>query len=535
VTNSAPPSGADSDAVVIGSGPNGLVAANLLADAGWAVVVIEAADQPGGAVRTAEVTAPGFRNDLFSAFYPLAVVSRPIVDLGLEAYGLRWRHAPLALANPTPDGPTALLSRDLDETAASVERFAPGDGAAWRRFYDENWPAIEAFVDVITEPLGAVQPIARLARRVGMSNLLPFARNALVTVRRMAEENFQGEGARLLLAGNALHSDISPEGAGSGLFGMLLALAAQRHGFPVPEGGSQSLTNALIKRLEARGGRVMCGQEVTRVIIHEGRAVGVRTTAGDIIARRGVLADCNAVPLYRRLVGEDHLPARLVDGLARFHHGPATVKVDWALSSKIPWTDGDVGRAGTVHLAASLGHLSRWSADIVSGVVPAEPFVLLGQMTTADPTRSPEGTEAAWGYTHVPSEIAADAGGDGIAGRWDEKETEAIARRVEETIERYAPGFIDRIIARHILTPPRLEELDANLIGGDIGAGTSNLHQQLIFRPVAGSFGPRTPIRGLWLASASAHPGGGVHGACGANAAKAAIASWRRRRVFGGA
>lgn len=520
---------------MIGAGPNGLVAANVLADAGWDVLVLEAADQPGGAVRTAEVTAPGFRNDLFSAFYPLAAVSRPIVDLGLEAYGLRWRHAPVALAHPTPDGPSALLSRDIDETAASLDRFAPGDGDAWRALYHDNWPAMEAFIDVITRPLGAVRPIAHLARRVGVTGALPFARNALATVRRLAEENFAGEGGALLLAGNALHSDISPEGAGSSLFGLLLALTAQRHGFPVPEGGSQALTDAMVRRLEARGGRVACGHRVVEVRLVDGRAVGVRTADGaDFVARRGVLADTDAVALYRDLVGEEHLPSRVVDGLSRFQRGPATVKVDWALSSKIAWADPDVGRAGTVHLASSLGHLSRWSAEVASGVVPAEPFVLLGQMTTADPSRSPEGTEAAWGYTHVPSDIVADAGGDGIAGRWDEKETEAITRRIEETIERYAPGFIDRIVARHVLTPPRLEELDANLVGGDIGAGTNNLHQQLVFRPIAGAFGPRTPIPGLWLASASAHPGGGVHGACGANAARAALSSWRRRRLLGG-
>ena len=521
------------DAIVIGAGPNGLVAANLLADAGWEVLVLEAADQPGGAVRTAEVTAPGFRNDLFSAFYPLAVVSRPIVDLGLEAYGLRWRHAPLALAHPTPNGPTALLSRDIDETARSLDRFAPGDGDAWRALYDDNWPAMEAFIDVLTRPLGAVGPIAQLARRVGASKALPFARNALSTVRRLAEENFDGEGGALLLAGNALHSDISPEGAGSSLFGLLLALTAQAYGFPVPEGGSQSLTDALVRRLEAKGGKVLCGRRVVKVKLADGRAVGVHTADGDhFAAPRGVLADTDVVALYRDLVGEQNLPQPVVDRLTKFHRGPATVKVDWAVSAKIPWIDPEVERVGTVHLASSLGHLSRWSAEVASGVVPAEPFILLGQMTTADPTRSPEGTESAWGYTHVPSDIVADAGGDGIVGRWDEKETEAITRRIEETIERYAPGFIDRIVARHVMTPPRLEELDRNLVGGDIGAGTNNLHQQLVFRPIVGAFGPRTPIPGLWLASASAHPGGGVHGACGANAAKAALSNWRRRRLL---
>jgi phytoene dehydrogenase-like protein len=516
------------DGIVIGAGPNGLVAANLLADAGWDVVVLEAADAPGGAVRTAEVTAPGFRNDLFSAFYPLAAVSPVIGRLGLHEYGLRWSHAPLALAHPTPDGPTAVISRDVDETAASVERFAAGDGDAWRRFYAANWPAVEAMIETITRPLGSPGPIARLARRVGLSGAIPFARTALNTVRRLGEEEFRGEGARLLLAGNALHADISPEGAGSGLFALILALTAQRHGFPVPEGGAQSLTDALVRRLEAKGGTIRCGERVAKVVVRDGRAVAVRTAVGDeVTVERAVLADCDAVLLYRDLVGEEHLPKRVVHGLERFHRGPATVKVDWALSSPIPWLDPAVGRAGTVHLADSMAHLSRCAADVASGLVPAQPFLLLGQMTTADPSRSPAGTEVGWAYTHVPQDIIGDEGGDSIEGRWDEKETDAFVRRMEDVVVRYAPGFSDRIIARHIITPPQFGEMNPNLVGGDIGSGTSQLHQQFVFRPVAGAIGARTPIPGLYLASSSAHPGPGVHGACGANAARSALNGWR--------
>jgi phytoene dehydrogenase-like protein len=523
------------DGIVIGAGPNGLVAANLLADAGWDVVVLEAADAPGGAVRTVEVTAPGFRNDLFSAFYPLAAASPVFARLGLDAYGLRWSHAPLVLAHPTPTGPTALLSRDVDETAASLERFAPGDGDRWRRFYLNNWPAIDGLIGVLTSPLGDPGPLVGLARRVGLSGALPFVRSVLTPVRRMAEEEFQGEGAGLLLTGNALHADLSPEGAGSGLFGALLALMAQHHGFPVPEGGAQALTDALVRRLEDRGVTIRCGERVDRVLVRDGRAQGVRTAAGDeIVVGHAVLADCDAVVLYREMVGEEHLPARVRRGLDRFHRGPATVKVDWALSSPIPWLDPDVGRAGTVHLADSMAHFSRWSAEIASGLVPADPFLLLGQMTTADPTRSPAGTESAWAYTHVPQEVTGDAGVDDIEGRWDDKDTDAFVRRVEDRIERFAPGFTDRISARHVLTPPRFSELNGNLVGGDIGSGTSQLHQQLIFRPVPGAFGPHTPIRGLYLASSSAHPGPGVHGACGANAAVAALRSWRWRRWLAG-
>ncbi|MGH9245221.1 MAG: phytoene desaturase family protein [Acidimicrobiales bacterium] len=508
------------DAVVIGAGPNGLVGANLLADAGWDVLVLEAADAPGGAVRTVEVTAPGFRNDLFSAFYPLAAVSPALARLDLESCGLRWVHAPLVVANPTPDGPTAVLSRDIDTTAESLDAFAPGDGAAWRALYERTWPPLEALLHAMLEPLGSPRATGRLARQVKVSGAMPFARLAVATVRHLAEEEFQGEGARLLLGASALHTDLSPEGAGSALFGLIMAVIGQRHGFPVPEGGAQAYPDALVRRLEARGGRVECGQRVVRVIVRDGRAVAVRTEGGDeIAAARSVLADCDAAALYADLVGEEHLPARVVEGLRRFHRGPATVKIDWALSGPIPWTDPAVGRAGTIHLADSLDELTRFAADLATGTVPELPFLIMGQMTVSDPTRSPPGTESAWAYTHVPQDA-----------KWGPPETEAVVRRVEERIERYAPGFGDRIVARHVLVPPMFEELNPSLIGGDIG--TSHLHQQLIFRPYAGALGPRTPIKGLYLASASAHPGPGGHGACGANAARAALGADRRRRIL---
>ncbi|CAN5814677.1 NAD(P)/FAD-dependent oxidoreductase [soil metagenome] len=525
----------DVDAVVIGSGPNGLVAANLLADEGWSVVVLEAATEPGGAVRTAEVTAPGFRNDLFSAFYPLAAASPVIAGLHLERQGLVWRRAPAVLAHPTPDGPAAVLSTDLDRTAASLDAFAPGDGDAWRALY-RRWLAVaEPILDSLLRPFPPVRPGARLAAAIGgPRRLAEFARFALVPVRRLSSELFRGEGGGMLLAGNALHTDLAPESAGSAVFGWLLASLGQDIGWPVPEGGAGSLTGALVTRLEERGGSVRCGTEVRSIEVRGGRAVGVRTADGDdISAGRAVLADVGAPALYERLLAPGHVPERHRAQLGRFEYCDGTVKVDWALRAPIPWQDPSVAAAGTVHIARSLDELTLFSGQLAAGRIPADPFLLLGQMTTTDPTRSPAGTESAWAYTHVPRNVRGDAGGD-LTGTWDERETAAFVARVEARIEAFAPWFGDLIEARHVFTPPGLQATNANLVGGALDGGSAALHQQLIFRPAPGLGRPETPVRGLYLASSSAHPGGGVHGSCGSNAAHAALLHDRFRRVTSG-
>lgn len=521
------------DAVVIGAGHNGLVAANLLAERGWRVVVVEAEPTPGGAVRSAELIEPGFVNDRCSAFYPMAAVSPVMRSLHLEEHGLRWRHAPLVLAHPTTES-CPVLSRDLECTMASLDATHPGDGDAWARFYARWLELREPLVGALFRPFPPVRALPRLLAR-HPRELVELARFALLPVRRLGQETFGGEPARRLIAAVALHADLTPESAISGIFGFLLCSIGQDLGWPVPEGGAQCLTDALVARLRAHGGDVVCNTRVDRIVVRDGRAVAVQTDDGEIAARHAVVADVAAPHLYRRLVGEEHLPAWLVRALDTFQWDSATFKVDWNLDGPIPWTHPDARRAGTVHIVDSVDALTVVTGQLVRGLVPDRPFLLLGQQGLADATRHPPGKETAWAYTHVPQEVRGDAGGT-ITGRWDHDEAEAFADRVEAEIERLAPGFRSLVRGRHVTAPPNFESEDANLVGGAVGGGTMQLHQQLVFRPVAGFGRAETPVRGLYLGSASAHPGGSVNGAPGANAARAALWGARRaaaRRMLG--
>jgi phytoene dehydrogenase-like protein len=513
------------DAIVIGAGPNGLVAANILAEAGWRVDVLEAQDEPGGAVRSDRGVDPAFVNDLFSSFHPLAVASPAIRALGLERFGLRWSHAPAVLAHPSLDGQSAVLHRGSDATTAAIEQSCgANDARAWARLSD-LWTLLDPhLLDALFTPFPPVKAALGLVAKLRGAGGLRAARLMALPVRRLAEEEFEQSGPGLLLAGCALHADLLPESTGSAGFGWLMAMLGQYHGWPVPVGGSSSLTAALVRRLESFGGQVHCGVRVRQIVVRDGKALGVRTADGQAHrATRAVLADVAATSLYGDLVAWEDLPAQARADMRRFQWDFGTFKVDWALNGAIPWSSPAAAAAGTVHLGADMNELSDYALQVTSGRLPQHPFALLGQMTTADPSRSPVGTESAWAYTHVPRRIAEDLGGDGITGRWDDREAEAMADRLERHVERFAPGFRDRIRARRILTPPLLESLDENLVGGALNGGTTAAHQQLVFRPVPGTGRPETPVRRLYLASASAHPGGGVHGACGANAARAAL------------
>jgi phytoene dehydrogenase-like protein len=507
------------DAVVIGAGPNGLVAANALADAGWDVVVLEAADHLGGAVSSAEVTVPGFVTDMFSAFYPLAAASPIIRDLELGSHGLEWCRAPDALAHALDDGRAAVLRGSVHDTAAGLDEFAPGDGAAWIAMF-EHWQRIrDPFLDALFTPFPPVTASLALLRRLGISGVVDFVRMGLTPVRRLAQEWFSGDGAALLLTGNAMHSDVPPDAAGSGMFGWLLAMLGQDVGFPVPRGGAGELAGALVNRARSRGAEVRSGAKVVAIRVRNGRAVSAVLEDGSAVrARRAVLGDVSAPQLYRQLLDPDDVPAKILSDLDRFQWDSGTIKVNWALSGPVPWTAPGASQAGTVHLGVDVDGFVDFAADLSTGRQPRSPFILLGQMTTSDPSRSPTGMESVWAYTHVPRELD-----------WSPERVAEQVRRVEEAVERVAPGFTDLQVGRQVQSPADMEAADANLDRGAINGGTAALHQQLFMRPTPGLGRPETPIGRLFLASASAHPGGGVHGACGWNAARAALGANGRR------
>lgn len=470
-----------SDAVVVGAGPNGLSAAIELARNGIDVLVLEAAGTVGGAARTEELTLPGFRHDVGSAVHPLGIGSPFFSSLPLEQHGLEWVHPDLPLAHPLDDGRVALLSSDLGETAAALGR----DERAYRRLvgpFCRMWPT---FVDHVLDAPTRVPRDPALMLRFGL--------RALRTIGSLARPFRTAEG-RALLAGNAAHAAIPLERPLAAAVGITLMVAAHSVGWPIPRGGAGSLTRALASLLESFGGSVETG-------------VRVRSLA-DIPAARATL-----LAVTHRQVAEiagDRLPPTYRESMATWEYGPGAFKVDWALDAPIPWGNVEVSRAGTVHLGGTLEEIARAERAPWKGRLADRPFVLLAQPTLFDPTRAPEGKHVAWAYCHVPN-------------GWEGDATDLV----EAQVERFAPGFRERVLARSIHAPADLEAWDANLVGGDVNGGALTLTQT--FGPLPSTLHPwSTPVDGLYVCSASRPPGGGVHGMVGYRAAREAL-----RRTFG--
>jgi len=493
------------DAVVIGSGPNGLVAAATLARAGLRVLVCEAQGRFGGALGSLPLTEPGFVHDVGAGFFPFGTISPGLVQLDLEGAGLRWRHAPLESAHVGADGHCGVIGRDVDRTAELLGR----DGDAWRGIAAWNARMGTRLTEALLAPLPAIGPMLQ----VGVANLWRFAGVGLSTAAQLSERTFVTEGGRRVIPGLALHADLGPDDLGSAAVGMMLALLAAKSGFAVPEGGAESLTRALCARVEQADGTLRKSARVSKVLVRERRVAAVRLASGEELETRAVLADTSPTRLAFELVGEEHLPHGLVRGMRRFEYGWGTFKLDWALDGPVPWTVPACREAAVVHVGEGLGGLRAFTDEVREGKLPERPYALIGQHTLADPSRAPPGKHTLYGYTHAPSQLR---------GGWSGSR-ESFADRVEGWIEACAPGFRKLIRARHILAPPELEAMNENLVGGDLGGGSSQLQQELFFRPAFPYFRYRFGVPGLYLGSASTHPGTGVHGACGFNAARALL------------
>jgi phytoene dehydrogenase-like protein len=469
------------DAVVVGSGPNGLAAAVELARNGRSVAVLEAEDTVGGGTRSAELTLPGFVHDVGSAIHPLGYASPFFSALPLDEHGLEWVHPPAPLAHPFDDGTAAVLERSVEETGETV---GP-DAAAYRSFME---PIVRDFDRIIDSLLGP----PRLPRHP--LALARFGLRALRSARGLAEDLFEGEKARGLFAGNAAHSFLPMEQAPSAAFGLVLSTVGHAAGWPFPKGGSQKIADALVSYLRSLGGEVYAGTRVRSV--------------EEVPRARAVLFDVTPRQLLE--ISGHHFNGRYRRALGRYRYGPGVFKVDFALEGPIPWEAEGCGRAGTVHLGGTLDKISAGEAAVSRGEHPKRPFVLLAQQSLFDETRAPEDKHTVWAYCHVPNGSTVD-----------------MTEPIEKQIERYAPGFRDRILAKSTMGPADLQHINSNHVGGDINGGLQDL-RQLFTRPVVRLTPYSTPAGGLYICSSSTPPGGGVHGMCGFFAARAALATTLR-------
>jgi len=463
-------------ACVVGAGPNGLAAAIVLAQAGLHVEVFEAEATPGGAVRTMELTLPGFVHDFGSAVHPLAAGSPFFTSLPLPDYGLQWIHSPAPVAHPLDDGTAVVLERELAAAGSSLG----ADGEAWIRLmrpFLERWPEFESEV---LRPVRIIPKHPFLMARFGLSGFL--SAQAIV-------ERFQNERTRSLFAGLAAHSFLALDEPLSGAVGMLMALTAHAVGWPVPRGGAQSITSALCGHLNTLGGKVRTSSRVESL---------------------AALSDyqlilCDVTPRQLVRIAGERLSNSYRQQLDGFRYGPGVFKVDYALNAPIPWKAPECRRAITVHLAGTFAECAAAEKATRRGQLAERPFVLLAQPTLFDPARAPAGKHTAWAYCHVPNGSTAD-----------------MLPRIEAQIERFAPGFREVVLARRTFSPANLEAMDANLVGGDVSGGVMDI-RQFLFRPTRRNYA--TSAREIYICSASTPPGGGVHGMCGYHAANAALSN----------
>lgn len=467
------------DAVVIGSGPNGLTAAVALARKGLAVRVYEAAATPGGGTRTEELTLPGFQHDVCSSVHPFGVSSPVFMRLGLEEFGLRWAQPATPLAHPLDGGRAAVLHRSLDATADSLG----SDGGHWRKTFE---PFAREWNGLAESTLG---PLLRPPKHPLL--MARFGLQALRSAQSIANSRFDTDDARALFLGCAAHATLPLDGAFTASFGLLLVAAGHAAGWPFAEGGSASITRALEAKLNSLGGEIVCDDRVASMDdLPEARAYLFDVTPRQLLAIAGERFNA----LYRRQ-------------LMSYRYGAAVFKLDYALSGPMPWTADACKGAGTIHVCGGPEEIVAAEHAVNAGVIPDRPMVIVAQASVADDTRAPEGRQTLWAYCHVPADCDED-----------------MTSRIEAQIERFAPGWRDLVLARHTFSPALIEARNENYVGGDISGG-SHAGLQLLMRPFPRLNPYATPDPAIFLCSSSTPPGAGVHGMCGYHAARAA---WQR-------
>ncbi len=467
------------DAVVVGAGPNGLAAAITIARTGRSVIVFEAKETIGGGSRSMELTLPGFVHDVCSAIHPLGIGSPFLRTLPLEEYGVEWIQPPAALAHPLDDGRVAMLERSIEATGATLGR----DAQAYETLMA---PLVAHWERIAGAFLGPLRPQPLFAHPFSLGS---FGLKAIRSASGLAESQFQGEAARAMFAGICAHSMLPFDRATSAAAGLLLGMLGHAVGWPLPRGGSQQIMNAMAAYLRSLGGEIVTGVEVKSLEM--------------LPSSRAVLCDVTPRQLLR--IAGSQLPGTYQRKLQRYRYGSGVFKLDLALDGPIPWRAPECSRAGTVHVGGTLPEIAAAEAAIWRGEHPEKPFVLLAQQSLFDATRAPAGKHTVWAYCHVPGGSTFD-----------------MTERIEAQIERFAPGFRDRILARHTFSAAQLEEYNANYIGGDINGGVQDLWQ-MFTRPTIQVNPYATPVKGLYLCSSSTPPGGGVHGLCGYYAANAAL------------
>lgn len=460
---------------MIGAGPNGLTAAITLAKAGLHATLFEAADSIGGGARSAELTLPGFVHDICSAVHPFAIGSPAFADFSLPAHGLEWIQPPVPLAHPFDDGSAAVLCRSIEQTCAAL---GP-DGEAYARVAR---PFVDRWRELAPEIL---QPVFHLPRVPLL--LARFGWRALQPASAVARRLFRGPQARALFAGLAAHSLLPLDAPSSSAYAWVLAIAAHAAGWPIPRGGSQRIANALASYFESLGGTIITNTTIRSMDQFD----------------RGAMILCDVTPRQFLEIAGPRLSGSFRNRLESYRYGPGVFKIDWALTRPVPWRARECAQAGTVHLGGSIEEIEASEENASAGRISHRPFVLLVQPSLFDASRAPAGQHTAWAYCHVPNGSNVD-----------------MTARIEAQVERFAPGFGGAILARHTFTAPQLELHNANLVGGDISGGLQNL-TQLVFRPTRSLY--RTPLRNVYLCSASTPPGGGVHGMCGYHSARLAL------------